>query len=99
MNWELSSYYGGLLKIAISVPSRNILPNFVFLDLKSNIKNIKSALISVYYKDNLEPIIKKLHSLNVKLYSTGGTLTFFASFKRVDKSVDVNVGEYVGTIL
>jgi len=39
-------------------------------------KTIKSALISVYYKDNLEPIIKKLHSLNVKLYSTGGTLTF-----------------------
>ncbi len=39
-------------------------------------KTIKSALISVYYKDNLEPIIKKLHSLNIKLYSTGGTLTF-----------------------
>jgi phosphoribosylaminoimidazolecarboxamide formyltransferase / IMP cyclohydrolase len=41
-----------------------------------NKKVIKSALISVYYKDNLEPIIKKLHSLNVKLYSTGGTLAF-----------------------
>lgn len=39
-------------------------------------KTIKSALISVYYKDNLEPIIRKLHSLNVALYSTGGTLTF-----------------------
>lgn len=39
-------------------------------------KTIKSALVSVYYKDNLEPIIKKLHNLNVKLYSTGGTLTF-----------------------
>lgn len=39
-------------------------------------KVIKSALISVYYKDNLEPIIKKLLSLNVKLYSTGGTLSF-----------------------
>ena len=42
----------------------------------SNSKTIKSALISVYYKDNLEPIIKKLHSLKVKLYSTGGTLSF-----------------------
>ncbi|MCW3077094.1 MAG: Phosphoribosylaminoimidazolecarboxamideformyltra nsferase [Bacteroidetes bacterium] len=42
----------------------------------SNSKTIKSALISVYYKDNLEPIIKKLHGLNVKLYSTGGTLSF-----------------------
>src|SRR3954466_8836138 len=42
----------------------------------SNSKTIKSALISVYYKDNLEPVIRKLHSLNVTLYSTGGTLTF-----------------------
>lgn len=42
----------------------------------SSIKTIKSALISVYYKDNLEPIVKKLHSLNVTLYSTGGTLSF-----------------------
>lgn len=39
-------------------------------------KTIKSALVSVYYKDNLEPIIRKLHRLNVALYSTGGTLTF-----------------------
>jgi phosphoribosylaminoimidazolecarboxamide formyltransferase/IMP cyclohydrolase len=42
----------------------------------SNLKQLKSALISVYYKDNLEPIIRKLHSQNVKLYSTGGTLSF-----------------------
>lgn len=41
-----------------------------------NSKKIKSALVSVYYKDNLEPIIKKLHGLGVKLYSTGGTLSF-----------------------
>jgi phosphoribosylaminoimidazolecarboxamide formyltransferase/IMP cyclohydrolase len=37
---------------------------------------IKSALVSVFYKDNLEPVIKKLHSLGVTLYSTGGTQTF-----------------------
>lgn len=42
----------------------------------NNSKPIKSALISVYYKDNLEPIIKKLHAQNVTLYSTGGTLSF-----------------------
>lgn len=42
----------------------------------SQIKTIKSALVSVYHKDNLEPIIRKLNSLNVKLYSTGGTLSF-----------------------
>jgi len=39
-------------------------------------KSIKSALISVYYKDQLEPLVKKLHALNVTLYSTGGTLSF-----------------------
>ncbi len=39
-------------------------------------KSIKSALISVYYKDELEPIIRLLHALNVTLYSTGGTQTF-----------------------
>src|ERR1700761_1487667 len=37
---------------------------------------IKSALISVFYKDGLEPIVRKLHQLNVTLYSTGGTQTF-----------------------
>lgn len=37
---------------------------------------ISSALISVYHKDNLAPIIKKLNELGVKLYSTGGTLSF-----------------------
>lgn len=39
-------------------------------------KKIKSALISVFYKDNLEPIIRLLDELNVKLYSTGGTQKF-----------------------
>jgi phosphoribosylaminoimidazolecarboxamide formyltransferase/IMP cyclohydrolase len=51
-------------------------------------KTIKSALISVYYKDNLEPIIKKLHSLNVKLYSTGGTLTFIEKLNIPVTAVD-----------
>ncbi len=40
---------------------------------------IKNALISVYYKDNLEPIIHELNRLGVKLYSTGGTETFIRS--------------------
>lgn len=39
-------------------------------------KKIKSALISVFYKDNLEPIVKKLNELGVKIYSTGGTQEF-----------------------
>ena len=36
----------------------------------------KSALISVFYKDGLAPIVKKLHELGIVLYSTGGTEQF-----------------------
>ncbi len=38
--------------------------------------SIKSALISVYYKDKLDAIVKKLHQLGVTIYSTGGTRSF-----------------------
>lgn len=37
---------------------------------------IKSALISVFYKDGLAPIVEQLHKLGVKIYSTGGTQSF-----------------------
>ncbi|MEQ8425167.1 MAG: bifunctional phosphoribosylaminoimidazolecarboxamide formyltransferase/IMP cyclohydrolase PurH, partial [Cyclobacteriaceae bacterium] len=37
---------------------------------------ISRALISVYYKDNLEPIIKTLASAGVEFVSTGGTQEF-----------------------
>ncbi len=37
---------------------------------------IRSALVSVFSKDGLEPIIRRLHELEVKLYSTGGTQSF-----------------------
>jgi phosphoribosylaminoimidazolecarboxamide formyltransferase/IMP cyclohydrolase len=40
------------------------------------LKKIQSALISVYYKDNLEPIIALLKKHGVKIYSTGGTQKF-----------------------
>ncbi|RXR22262.1 bifunctional phosphoribosylaminoimidazolecarboxamide formyltransferase/IMP cyclohydrolase [Flavobacterium stagni] len=39
-------------------------------------KPIQSALISVFSKDGLEPIVRKLHDLNVTIYSTGGTEEF-----------------------
>lgn len=39
-------------------------------------KKIQSALISVFYKDGLEPIAKKLSELGVTIYSTGGTQAF-----------------------
>jgi phosphoribosylaminoimidazolecarboxamide formyltransferase/IMP cyclohydrolase len=39
-------------------------------------KLIKNALISVFYKEGLEDIVRMLHSLNVKICSTGGTFNF-----------------------
>jgi phosphoribosylaminoimidazolecarboxamide formyltransferase/IMP cyclohydrolase len=39
-------------------------------------KKIQSALISVYYKDQLEPILKILNDNGVSIYSTGGTQKF-----------------------
>ena len=39
-------------------------------------KKIQSALISVFDKNGLEPIVKELHKNNVTIYSTGGTETF-----------------------
>ncbi|MCB0792931.1 MAG: bifunctional phosphoribosylaminoimidazolecarboxamide formyltransferase/IMP cyclohydrolase [Flavobacteriales bacterium] len=39
-------------------------------------KRIQSALISVYDKDGLGPIVQELHRLGITLYSTGGTRTF-----------------------
>ncbi|WP_339660030.1 bifunctional phosphoribosylaminoimidazolecarboxamide formyltransferase/IMP cyclohydrolase [uncultured Polaribacter sp.] len=42
----------------------------------STSKTIKSALISVFHKDGLAPIVEKLNELNVTIYSTGGTEKF-----------------------
>ena len=42
----------------------------------SSTKTIKSALISVFSKEGLEPIVRKLHEQNVTFYSTGGTEDF-----------------------
>ena len=42
-------------------------------------KKIKSALLSVFYKDGLEPIVEQLKKHNVTIYSTGGTQTFLES--------------------
>ena len=39
-------------------------------------KKIQSALISVFHKDGLAPIISRLNELGVTLYSTGGTEKF-----------------------
>lgn len=47
-------------------------------------KTIKSALISVFSKDGLEPIVKELDKQGVTIYSTGGTEKFI-------KDLSINV--------
>lgn len=42
-------------------------------------KKIKTALISVFHKENLDKIIHKLNDLNVNILSTGGTKSFIES--------------------
>ena len=42
-------------------------------------KKIKTALVSVFHKENLDRIILKLNALNVKILSTGGTKSFIES--------------------
>jgi phosphoribosylaminoimidazolecarboxamide formyltransferase/IMP cyclohydrolase len=39
-------------------------------------KQIKSALISVFYKDGLEPVVRELDRIGATIYSTGGTQKF-----------------------
>jgi phosphoribosylaminoimidazolecarboxamide formyltransferase/IMP cyclohydrolase len=39
-------------------------------------KRIHSALISVFFKDGLADIVRLLHKLDVKIFSTGGTYNF-----------------------
>jgi AICAR transformylase/IMP cyclohydrolase PurH (only IMP cyclohydrolase domain in Aful) len=39
-------------------------------------KKIQSALISVFYKDGLEPLVRQLQKQGITIYSTGGTQSF-----------------------
>ncbi len=51
-------------------------------------KRIKSALISVYYKDGLEEIVRALDELEVKIYSTGGTFSFIRDLGIATETVE-----------
>lgn len=51
-------------------------------------KNIKSALISVFDKENLEPIVRKLAENDVIIYSTGGTQSFIEDLGIKVRSVE-----------
>lgn len=56
-------------------PSKRCLP-VIHSSFCTMNKKIQSALISVFYKDGLEAIVKTLSDLGVTLYSTGGTQQF-----------------------
>ncbi len=53
---------------------------------------IHSALLSVYHKDGLEPIVRLLHQQGVQLYSTGGTQSFIAGLNIPVTAVETVTG-------
>jgi phosphoribosylaminoimidazolecarboxamide formyltransferase/IMP cyclohydrolase len=55
-------------------------------------KKIKTALVSVYHKENLDEIILKLNSIGVRVFSTGGTQQFIESLGVRVESVESLTG-------
>lgn len=55
------------VKVSIQMPDNN------------NNQNIRHALISVYYKNGLDPILNELHNIKCRLVSTGGTEHYIKS--------------------
>ncbi|GHT26336.1 bifunctional purine biosynthesis protein PurH [Bacteroidia bacterium] len=55
-------------------------------------KKIKSALISVFHKEGLDEILKKLNTEGVEFYSTGGTKDFIESLGYSCNSVESLTG-------
>ncbi|MCD8185605.1 MAG: bifunctional phosphoribosylaminoimidazolecarboxamide formyltransferase/IMP cyclohydrolase [Rikenellaceae bacterium] len=55
-------------------------------------KKIKSALISVFYKDGLEEIVRLLADQGVTIYSTGGTLQFIQELGLPARAVEELTG-------
>ena len=53
--------------------------HYITLYFMAERKTIKTALISVFHKDGLEELLKKLNDEGVKFLSTGGTQTFIES--------------------
>src|SRR3989304_9936132 len=51
-------------------------------------RKIKRALISVYYKDNLDKIALKLNELGIDIISTGGTQKFITDLGIKVKAVE-----------
>lgn len=58
-----------------------------------NPKRINSALVSVFSKEGLEPIVRELEKLNIKIYSTGGTQRFIENLDIPVEAVE-NITSY-----
>ena len=54
----------------------------------SELKKIKSALISVFHKERLDEIVAQLNKLGVTMYSTGGTKDFIEGLGLKVKTVE-----------
>ncbi|MDR1556183.1 MAG: bifunctional phosphoribosylaminoimidazolecarboxamide formyltransferase/IMP cyclohydrolase [Tannerellaceae bacterium] len=55
-------------------------------------KRVRRALVSVYHKEGLDEIVKKLHEEGVRLVSTGGTQVFIESLGLPCESVESLTG-------
>ena len=53
-------------------------------------KRIKTALVSVFHKDGLDALLKKLHDEGVKFLSTGGTQKFIEELPSCGGSDDLS---------
>ncbi|MBL7113300.1 MAG: bifunctional phosphoribosylaminoimidazolecarboxamide formyltransferase/IMP cyclohydrolase [Bacteroidales bacterium] len=58
----------------------------------TDLKRIRTALVSAYSKDGLEKVIKKLDELSIKIVSTGGTQKFIADHGVPVESVESITG-------
>ena len=54
----------------------------------SSTKKIKTALVSVFHKDGLDELLKKLHEEGVSFLSTGGTQSFIESLGYPSQNVE-----------
>ena len=59
----------------------------------TDIKTIRTALVSVFDKQNLAPVVEKLKELSIKIISTGGTADFIKNLG-VDVTTVENLTSY-----
>ena len=63
----------------------------------SDLKKVNSALVSVYHKEGLGPVIELLHRMGVTLYATGGTRDFITEMNVPVVAVE-DITEYLSIL-